>query len=194
MKNENEVKGIFQELKTQVSILGTLVIIAWVITIVDQVIFRGDLKSYGISPREIVGLRGVLFAPFLHGDFGHLIGNTIPFLIFGWLIMLRETKDFMIVSIISMLTAGLGVWLFGRPSFHIGASGVIFGYFGYLLMRGIFEKQFLSIFLSLMVVFGWGGLIFGVLPGNPGISWEGHLFGLIGGVLSAKWLTENKEL
>ncbi len=192
MKTENEVKGIFQEIKTQVSILGILVIIAWVITIVDQVIFRGDLKSYGIIPRQIIGLRGVLFSPFLHGGFGHLIGNTIPFIIFGWLIMLKRTEDFIVVSIISMLTAGLGVWLFGRPSVHIGASGVIFGYFGYLLMRGIFEKQFLSIALSLIVAIFWGGLIFGVLPNNPGISWEGHLFGLIGGVLSAKWLAENK--
>lgn len=184
-------KSITSEIKAQVTILGGIVAIMWILEIVDIFVFRNALNAYGIRPRNIVGLRGILFAPFLHGGFGHLIANTVPFLTFGWLIMLRETSDFFIVTGITMLVSGLGVWLFGAPySMHIGASGVIFGYLGYLLFRGYFERKFLSIFLSVIVAFFYGGLIWGVLPTAPGISWEGHLFGFIGGAIAAKLLSK----
>jgi membrane associated rhomboid family serine protease len=188
MEKETELKAIATEIKTQVYILGTLVAIMWIEEIIDVFIFKGGLNQFGILPRHPIGLRGIIFAPFLHGGFAHLIGNTIPFLILGWLVMLKETKDFITVSIIAMLTAGLGTWLFGRYSYHIGASGVIFGYFGYLLARGWFEKKFLSLMLSVTVAIFWGRLIFGVLPTSYGISWEGHLFGFIGGIIAAKML------
>lgn len=184
---ETETKALARELKTQATILGGFVAIFWVLEIVDLLVFAGRLNFYGIIPRQPIGLRGILFAPFLHGGLAHLIANTIPFVILGWFVMLQETTDFFIVTAITMLVSGLGIWLFGAPnSIHIGASSLIFGYLGFLLLRGYFQRSFLSILLSVIVGFLYGGLILGVLPSQPGISWEGHLFGFIGGVLAAR--------
>jgi membrane associated rhomboid family serine protease len=183
-------KAIARELQSHGIILGGFVAIIWILEIVDIFFLGGRLNSYGILPRNLIGLRGILFAPFLHGGFGHLIANTVPFLTLGWLIMLRETSDFFVVTALTMLVSGLGVWLFGAPNtVHIGASGLIFGYLGFLLLRGFFERSVISILLSLIVGFLYGGVIWGVLPTQPGVSWEGHLFGFIGGVLAARLLS-----
>jgi len=204
-------KAIASELKTQATILGGLVAIFWIVEIIDQIFFSKGmgLAVYGILPRNPMGLRGILFGPFLHGNFPHLIANTIPFLTLGWFIMLQETRachqlsqttaaarrpsDFLIVTVITAIVSGLGVWLFGSPGFHIGASGVIFGYLGFLLLRGYFERSFAAIFFSVVVAFFYGSLIAGVLPGQVGISWEGHLFGFIGGVLAAKLMARRQK-
>ena len=189
-----EAKALARELKTQTTILGGLVGTMWVLELVDFFVFRQALNIYGIIPRNLIGLRGILFAPFLHGSLGHLIANSIPFLILGWLVMLQETSDFFVVTAITMLVSGLGVWLFGASGIHVGASGVIFGYLGFLLLRGYFERNFASIFLSLIVGVLYGGMIWGVLPTQLGISWEGHLFGFIGGVIAARLLARRKKL
>jgi membrane associated rhomboid family serine protease len=192
-------KASFQkEVQKQVTILMTMVAIFWVIEIVNVLFFHNSYRSlaqYGIIPRNVVGLRGILFAPFLHGGWGHLIANTIPFLTLGWLVMLQETSDFFIVTIVTMLVGGLGTWLFGAPnSVHIGASILIYGYLGFLLLRGYFQKNIPSIFLSVVVFFIYGGLIWGVLPSQIGISWQGHLFGFLGGVLSAFAIAKEKGM
>ena len=186
-------KTIAGELKTQATILLGLVSIFWIVEIVDQLLFMGRLNLYGIIPRTNEGLWGILFAPFLHGDWQHLMANTIPFLTLGWFVMLQETSDFFIVSIITMLVGGFGVWLFGVPnSVHIGASILIFGYLGFLLLRGFFQRNLPSILLSIIVGFLYGGLVWGVLPSQPGISWEGHLFGFLGGVIAAYFIGKRK--
>jgi len=190
--SSQETKAFASELKTQVTILGSFVALMWVLELVDVILLRQGLNIYGIIPREIIGLRGILFAPFLHGGLAHLISNTIPFLLLGWFVMLQETSEFFIVTPIVMLVSGLGVWLLGAPGVHIGASGVIFGYLGFLLARGFFERNLPSILLSLIVGSLYGGLIWGVLPTQPGVSWEGHLFGFIGGVLAARFLAGQK--
>ena len=180
-------QGSRQEIKTQAIILATFVAIFWLLEILDQFVFRGSLDIFGIIPHQVIGLRGILFAPFLHGDFPHLIANTVPLLILGWLVMLQETSDFFIVTGLTMLVGGLGVWLFAAPgSIHIGASILIFGYLGFLLLRGYFQRNIPSILLSILVFLLYGGTIWGVLPSRPGISWQGHLFGFLGGVLAAK--------
>ncbi|BAU63353.1 putative peptidase [Stanieria sp. NIES-3757] len=168
--------------------------IFWLIEILDFFVFRGKLDKFGIQPHNIIGLRGILFAPFLHGGFSHLIANTIPFLTLGWLTMLQETSDFYIVSIATMLIGGLGVWLFGAPgSIHIGASLLIYGYLGFLLLRGYFQKNLPSIVLSIIVFFLYGGLLWGVLPSRMGISWQGHLFGFVGGAIAAWLIAKEKK-
>ena len=135
------------------------------------------------------GLWGIAAAPFLHANLEHLLSNTVPLLVLGWLVMLRDARHFWPVTIIAALGAGLTAWTFGAPgSVHIGASGVVFGYLGFLLLAGWFARSVGSILLSLGVAAAWGGLVFGVLPGQPGISWQAHLGGFIGGVLAAKWL------
>lgn len=199
MRGRPRERSITDELKFQILILGGAVAIAWGLELFDLLVlkggynFGGGLDQYGIVPRNPIGLRGILFAPFLHGGLGHLIGNTIPFLILGWLVMLRETTDFFVVSIISALVSGLGTWMFGAPGIHLGASGVIFGYLGYLLARGYFERSGFAIAMSLFVGAVYGSLIWGVLPFQQGISWEGHLFGFIGGIVSAKLLADDRR-
>lgn len=186
--------AIARELKTHATILGGFVAIMWVLEFVDIIFFKQALNVYGIFPREMIGLRGILFAPFLHAGLPHLISNTIPFLVLGWFVMLQETRDFFIVTAITMLVSGVGVWLFGATGLHIGASGVIFGYLGFLLARGYFERNFPSILLSIIVGIFYGGAIWGVLPIRQGVSWEGHLFGFIGGVIAASFLAREKKI
>ncbi|MEY3305753.1 MAG: rhomboid family intramembrane serine protease [Pseudanabaena sp.] len=187
------LQAIGDELKTQVKILAASVATFWIVFILNEVIFGGRLNALGILPHRFIGLRGILFAPFLHGNLYHIAANTVPFVILGWMVMLRNTKDFYFVSFMSALVGGLGTWLIGRPnSVHIGASGVIFGYFGYLLFRGYFERSFVAIAISIAIAIGYGGMIWGVLPTRSYISWEGHLFGFIGGILAAKLLAPRK--
>lgn len=187
---ERPSKTVWQELKTQAWVLGSVVAVLWAIQIVNAAIFRGGLAIYGIAPRNLVGLRGILFAPLLHGGFGHLMANTLPLITLGWLIMLQDTADFLWVTLIAMGISGIGTWLVGATtSIHVGASGVIFGYLGFLLARGYFERSVSAIALALIVFALYGSLIWGVLPSQPGVSWEGHLFGFIGGVVGARLLS-----
>lgn len=175
-----------REAKNTAVPLGGMVGSMWVLEIVDKIL-GGALDQYGVVPRTLVGLRGILFAPFLHGGFAHLMSNTVPLLVLGLIIMLRRKRDLAYVSVLSGLVGGAGIWLIGASnSVHLGASILVFGYLGYLLSRGIFERRFWPIVGSVVVFFLYGGALFGVLPGQAGISWEGHLFGFLGGILSAK--------
>jgi membrane associated rhomboid family serine protease len=187
-------RSIARELTLQLTILGGFVAIFWLVELIDLFIFQSHLDNFGIAPHTLIGLRGIIFAPFLHGGLGHLIANTLPFLVLGWLVMWQRTSDFFIVTPIIMLVGGLGTWLFGSPSsVHIGASGLIYGYFGFLLLRGFYERNIASILLSLVVFFLYGGIIWGVLPTDPRISWQGHLFGFMGGVLAARFLGNRRR-
>jgi len=190
---KQKVQTISKELKQQFQILATLIAIFWIVVIVNQIVFRGRLNAFGILPHNVVGLRGLLFAPFLHGGFYHVAANTLPFIVLGWFVMIRSINDFYFVSFMSAFIGGLGTWLVGNPnSVHIGASGVVFGYFGYLLFRGYFERSFVAIAISVAIAVTYGGLIWGVLPTRSYISWEGHLFGFIGGIIAAKLLSPSK--
>lgn len=183
-------KTVLKEFK----ILIVAIAIFWAVEITDLLLFNGGLDSYGIQPRSIIGLRGIVFAPLLHGGFAHLMANTIPFVTLGWLTMIQETKDFYIASIMSALVGGAGVWLFGSPnSVHIGASILIYGYLGFLLLRGYFQKNFPSIALSIFVAIVYGGFIWGVFPSQMGISWQGHLFGFIGGAIAARMVAQKRN-
>ena len=192
MNSSNEMRGLVREVKAQILILAVCVGLMWGIEVID-LFLGGALNQFGIMPRSVVGLRGILFAPVLHGNIPHLIANTIPFVTLGWFVMLRRTSDFFGVTAIVMLIGGLGTWLFAPANtVHIGASGVIFGYLGFLISRGYFERRIGSVIVSLMIGIFYGGLIWGVLPGQIGISWQGHLFGFIGGIVAA-WLMADSQ-
>lgn len=182
------VRAAARTVKQQVTVLGASVSAVWA-GFAAQVVSNNAIVSYGIRPREIDGLWGILWAPFLHGSPEHLIANTVPLLILGWLVMLRDARHFIPVTLLSMLGAGLFAWTLGAPgSVHIGASGVVFGYLGFLILAGWFQRSLGAIALSILVTVLWGGVVVGVLPGQPGISWQAHLGGFLGGVLAARWL------
>lgn len=179
-------RNVTRSLKAQTVTLSASVGAMW-ITFAANAILGGALLQFGIVPRTVHGLIGIVAAPFLHGSLNHLIANTIPFLIFGWLVMLRDRRHFLPVTLYAALGAGLLAWTLGAPnSVHVGASGVIFGYLGFLLLSGWYSRSFISIVMSLGVAALWGGTVMQVLPGAPGISWQGHLGGFIGGILAAR--------
>ncbi|VAX35349.1 Rhomboid family protein [hydrothermal vent metagenome] len=157
--------------------------VCWVAHVVN---FFVPIQQYGIHPRSVPGLLGILFSPFLHGSFSHLISNSFGLLVFGWALGVVDRKNFIEITFGVIIMGGLGTWVFGRTANHIGASGLIFGYFGYLLSLGFFQKKFKYIIVSLLTIFFYGGMIFGILPSSRYISFEGHLFGFMAGVLIAK--------
>ncbi|MBW4417947.1 MAG: rhomboid family intramembrane serine protease [Myxacorys californica WJT36-NPBG1] len=179
------------DFQTQAKILGSLIALMWGLEIFDQLLLQNRLNLLGIRPRSQTGLRGILFAPLLHGTWNHLTANTVPFVVLGWFVIVRGIEEFAIATAVPWVLSGLGVWLFaGRNTLHVGASGVVFGYFGFLLSRSYFEQDLLSAAISLIVVLLYGPLIWGLLPTRRGISWQGHLFGFMSGVLTARYLPQ----
>lgn len=170
-----------------------LVALMWVLEVLDSAL-GGDLDQYGIEPREPDGLIGIATAPFLHDGFGHLMSNTVPFLAMGLAIALAGAARVVSVTLIVMLVGGLGTWLIGPDhTNHIGASGVVFGYATYLLVRGFFNRSALELFMGLIVGAIWGAALLSSLLPREGISWQGHLFGAIGGVAAAWLLARGRE-
>ena len=159
----------------------------WVIEFYDQL--TGEwLDADGIVPRSWDGLDGILWAPLLHGGFAHLAANTLPFVVLGFLVLANGIGRFVLVTAVIWVLAGLGVWLTAPyGSVTVGMSGVIFGWLTYLLVRGFFARSGTQILLAVVVFFLWGGILLGVLPGQEGVSWQGHLFGALAGVFAA-WL------
>lgn len=168
-----------------------LVAIMWILEIVDQIVPR-NFDRYGIQPRSDEGLIGIFAAPFLHGGFGHLIANTTAFIVLG-LLVVWASKSYWAVTLGVIVLGGLGVWLIaGANTVHIGASGLVYGYAAFLVAWGLFTRRTLDIVIGILVALAYGGLITGVLPTQPGVSWQGHLFGAIAGVVMASWLSRRR--
>lgn len=169
------------------------VALLWVVELLDRIL-PAQLDANGIDPRTEHGISGIFLAPLLHDDFAHLIGNSIPLLFLGFLIALSGTRTFIVVTAITWVGAGVGVWLFaGGPSNHIGASGLVFGWITYLVVRGVFSRDWRQIFVGVGVALIYGTALLGVLPGQPGISWQGHLFGALSGIAAAWWLRRQER-
>lgn len=174
-------------------LLAGMVGLMWVLEIAD-VVLGGALDAYGITPRNAEGLVGIATAPFLHAGFGHLISNTVPLLAMGAMIAVSGAMRLLSITVVVGLVSGLGVWLTSPGnSITIGASGLVFGYAAYLILRGIFNRSAGQIALGLMVVFLWGGSLLGGLLPQEGVSMQGHLFGAIGGVLAAWLLADDRR-
>lgn len=180
------VTSVTRVLKTQALVLGSTLGVFWGV-FVGNTLLGGSLLRLGVIPRTTIGLRGIVFAPFLHASLNHIVANSIPFVVLGWMVMLRDERHFIPVTLAGMLGSGLMAWLLGAPgTVHIGASGVIFGYLGFLMLTGWYTRSFLSILLSVVVTLVWGSLVLGMVPGAPGISWQAHVGGFLGGVLAAR--------
>ena len=142
------------------------------------------LPGLGIIPRQLQGLDGIAFAPLLHAGTGHLISNSLPLLAFAFLVLLEGLRRFGAVLAICWLASGIGVWLFGG-GLTIGVSGVVFGLFAYLMVRGFYNRDLMQILLGGVLFLIYGSLLWGVLPTAAGVSWQSHLFGAAGGVAAA---------
>jgi len=160
----------------------------WGLELIDQ-LSGNALDSYGIHARELDGLPEILTAPFLHGGWEHLLSNSVPFLVLGFLVLLGGLARWLVSSLISIVTSGLAAWLLTPANTIIlGASGLIFGWLTYLLARGIYSRRTSQIVISLVVLVLYGGMIWGVLPGGAGVSWQAHLGGAVGGLIAARVL------
>ena len=176
------------DLKLVLSFMGIL----WGIHFLN-IILPWELRTLGLSPRTLHGLWGILFAPFLHANLAHLMSNSIPLLVLGLAFLSLYRQHLVDAFIIILLTQGIGVWIFGRVAVHFGASGLVYGLITYLIIFGVLRKKPVSICLAVAVAIYYGGtLLLGILPIYRFISWEGHLFGAIGGILAA-FLTREEE-
>lgn len=178
-----------ESLLYKATLLVQVIAVGWSVWIVNAGFLGKALNRLGIRPRTLGGLVGIGFAPVLHGDIGHIVGNTTAFFILGGLVILKGTNIFLIVTVLTALTSGIGIWIFGgENTIHIGASGIIFGFLGFLLLRGYFEREVFSALISLVVCFFYGSRLWRILPLREKFSWEGHLFGFLGGAAAARYL------
>ena len=174
----------------KLKVLSNSLFLAWLISLLNWAFAGGPGRLLGIRPRQAAGLVGIAFAPFLHRDIHHLLANTLPFLVLGWLVLLQEglrgASDFYTVTIVILLASGLGTWLFGREAIHLGASGLIFGYIGFLLVGSYVVPTLWTVGLASVVFLLYGSQLRAMLPNSQAIavSWEGHLFGFVGGILA----------
>jgi membrane associated rhomboid family serine protease len=168
------------------AVLGCVAVM-WVVEIVDSVALDDRLQGGGIHPRDLGGLDGVLWSPVLHAGFGHLISNTIPFVMLGLLVMTHGRVRWLQVMAGTVALGGFATWVFARGGNHIGASGVVFGFLGYLITAGFAARSVKAMLTGFLAVVMFGTVLLGVLP-SPGVSWESHLFGGLAGALMAKIL------
>ncbi len=169
-----------------------LLALIWGQEIVDQLIFGGGLDRYGVVPRDLASLSHVFIAPFLHANFAHLIGNSMVLLVLAFLNALRGLGRFVAATaVIVVLGEGL-VWLLARGGNHLGASELVFGYLGLLIGSAWYERHIGAIATAILALFLYGGVLWGVLPSDPYISWESHLFGFIAGLVAAKWFAPQR--
>ncbi|MBB5400692.1 rhomboid family intramembrane serine protease [Paraburkholderia youngii] len=177
-----------EKLKSRVVLIALFVGSMWAVFFLSVALPFLHLDEHGVVPRTFGGLQGILFAPWLHASVGHIAANTSGLVVLGWLCTWPHLGGFWRATIGAMLGAGLCAWLFGAPySVHIGASGLVFGYAGYLVARGYFTRNLASILVALVVVGTYGlSLLFGVLPIYPDVSWQSHIGGVIGGALAAR--------
>lgn len=160
------------------------VLIIWLVKI-SEVVLETSWSEFGIFPRRIDGLKGIIFTPFLHSDFKHLISNTLPFLFLAISIFYFYKEVALKVFIGIFLLTHVSVWIAARPSYHIGASGLVYGFASFLFFSGIIRKYYKLMAISLLIIFLYGGMVWGVFPVVKNMSWESHLFGLFWGVVFA---------
>lgn len=164
---------------------GSFLVVIWVLMLINA-LSNYRLTGYGVEPREIEGLRGIIVAPFLHVDFSHLLANTPACAVLLFLIALSGQKAVWVSSVCTVIVGGVGIWLTGpENSVHVGASILIYGWVAFLVLRGFFVRSFGQIALGVVVALIYAGLFWGLFPGNPGVSWQGHLFGAVGGAVAA---------
>ena len=172
-------------LRARLTYLAAFIGALWAIQAVNAATGYSLNVSFGLIPRHVAGLDGVIGMPLLHGGFQHLISNTAPLALMGALLAATATRALVSVNAVIVILGGGLVWLFGSAGVHVGASGLVFGWFGFLIARGVVDRSPVTLGSALIVVVVYGSIIWGVLPTQPGVSWEAHLFGAIAGAAAA---------
>lgn len=181
MTNRNQMQVFLRRAATLVAFVAFL----WVLQVVNWITGYGLNLTFGLVPRYLNGLDGIVAMPLLHGSFAHLMANTPPLLVMGALLVATTTRALLPVNAIVIGLGGGLVWLFGSSAIHIGASGLVFGWFGFLVVRGLVDRSLITLGAAFVVGVLYGSILWGVLPGQPGVSWEAHLFGAMAGAAAA---------
>jgi len=181
MTKRTHMQALFRRAKALVALVALL----WAIQVVNWITGYGLNPTFGLIPRHLGGLDGILAMPLLHGSFAHLISNTAPLLVMGGLLVATTTRALLPVNAVIIGLGGGLVWLLGGAAIHIGASGLVFGWFGFLVARGFVDRSPITLGAALVVGLLYGSILWGVLPGQPGVSWEAHLFGALAGAAAA---------
>ena len=181
MTNRDHMRAFLRRFAALVAFVALL----WAVQVVNWIMGYGLNPAFGLIPRHLAGLDGVIAMPLLHGSFAHLMANTPPLLVMGGLLVATTTRALLPVNAVVIGLGGGLVWLFGGSAIHIGASGLVFGWFGFLVARGLVDRSPITLGASLVVGVLYSSILWGALPGQPGVSWEAHLFGAIAGAAAA---------
>lgn len=181
MMNRDHMRVFFGRTAALVAFVALL----WAVQVANWIFGYGLNPAFGLIPRHVSGLDGVIAMPLLHGSFAHLMANTPPLLVMGGLLVATTTRALLAVNAVVIGLGGGLVWLFGSSAIHIGASGLVFGWYGFLVARGLVDRSPITLGAALVVGVLYGSLLWGVFPGQPGVSWEAHLFGAIAGAGAA---------
>lgn len=177
----NSLELIIIQTKQHLPILGLILLILWSVYLLS--LFEKRILLLGIIPRHLVGLPGILFSPFLHANFNHLFFNSIPLIVLSNFLLINGIEAYLYITVIITVLSGFLLWCFGKPGLHVGASGLITGYWGFLVCNIYQQATLTAIILGVLSGYYFAGIFFGIFPqGNKGVSWEGHLFGLLSGV------------
>lgn len=175
---------ILTQTKNNLEVLGIVLLIPWVIFFLSRFI-SNKILLLGIIPRHIFGLQGVIFAPLLHADFNHIFFNSIPLLVLSNFILINGLHYYLLVTTLITLLSGLSIWCFAKPGLYIGASALITGYWAFLVCNIYQTGALTSIILGLISIYYFAGIFLGIFPREKGVSWEGHLFGLLAGIAAS---------
>jgi membrane associated rhomboid family serine protease len=181
MTNRDHMRAFLRRATALVAFIALL----WAVQIVNWIMGYGLNPTFGLIPRYFGGLDGVIAMPLLHGSFAHLMANTPPLLVMGGLLVATTTRALLPVNAMVICLGGGLVWLFGSSAIHIGASRLVFGWFGFLVVRGLVDHSLITLGATLAVGVLYGSILWGVLPGQTGVSWEAHLFGAFAGAAAA---------
>jgi len=185
-------RSVGRLLWTPIGLLVLALAVMWGIEIVDTLVLDDRLQGNGILPRRRDGLDGIVWTPFLHSDFGHVASNSLPLLALGGLVAVRGMRYWALVTLTVIVVGGGLTWALAGFGNHIGASGVVFGYFGAILAAAFFERRPRALASALLVIVFYGGMVAGIVP-QEYISWEGHLFGMGAGVIAARAMAEPRR-
>lgn len=185
-------RGRGSALRSGVTFAVGYVVVIWAVHLVNLLLFGGQLVFFGVHPLDVSSIWHVFTSPLLHANFEHLLSNTVPGAVFSFLIGMSRARVWWEVTAFVVLIGGAGTWLLGGVGTnHIGASGLVYGWLAYLLVRGLFNRSIMQIMLGVGLGLAYSGLVWGVLPGVPGVSWQAHLFGALGGVMAGMLITSD---